>query len=329
VIFRFTRIFITDIDNLFTVYLNISVLTILIGYFQIILFVFLGITFKPQDIFSGLVSYSFENEIIGLFPRPTSIFSEPAHFSTFLLPPVMISLSKLINQKSYFKISNALAVFVVVGYILTFSLVGYSGIFMWIFFLLFRKNQLTFKSQFSVFFLLLFSFYFVFNSNLSEKLVSFKNQIADPSSFEFSHSDLSGFALLSNAFVSYNSLKSSNYLGSGFNSHKLSYDKYILIFFDKDQILMELNREDAGSLYLRLISELGLPGLFFFMFFLYKYKLSYSVQNIYTFINDISFVALTFYGFRQGSYLNVFFIFFASLYYYTFKKYEGNKIKVL
>ncbi len=329
VIFRFSRLFITDIDNLFIVYLKISVITILIGYLQIILYITNGITFKPQDIISGLTSYPFETEIIGLIPRPTSIFSEPAHFSTFLLPSVLISFNKLINQKSYFKISSTIAVFVVVGYILTFSLVGYFGIFLWFVFQLFRKNVLTFKSQLSISILLLFSFYTLFNSNLSEKLVSFKNQIADPGSFEFTHSDLSGFALLSNAVVSYNSLKSSGYLGSGFNSHKLSYDKYITQSFNEGQILIELNRDDAGSLYLRLISELGLPGLFFFIFFLYKYKLRYSVQNNYSFINEISFVALIFYGFRQGSYLNVFFIFFASLYYYTFKKYLGNNIKYL
>jgi hypothetical protein len=328
-IFRFSRLFINDLNRLFNIYINISIFTILIGYFQIVLYITMGITFKPQDIISGLNSYSFETEIIGLIPRPTSIFSEPAHFSTFLLPSVLISLHKLLNKNSYFKISNIISAFVVIGFILTFSLVGYFGVLLWFVFQLYRKKVLTLKSKVLISLLLLLSFHTLITSRLSSKLFSLKDQIADPAAFEYSSSDLSGFALVSNAIVSYNSLKSSGYLGSGFNTHKLSYDKYIPQFFSEVQILMELNRDDAGSLYLRLISELGLPGLFFFIFFLYKFKLRNSFQNSYTFINDISLVVLIFYGFRQGSYLNVYFIFFASLYYYTFKKYAGKNIEYL
>lgn len=328
-IFRFTSLFIDDLEKLFNILINLSIITILIGYIQIVLYTTQGITFKPQDMISGLNSYSFESEIINLIPRPTSIFSEPAHFSTFLLPSALISLNKLIDRKCVFNISNFKAVFILFGFVSTFSLVGYFGIFLYIVYYISRNKVMTFNSRMSISLVLLISLYTLFNSSLSQKLFSFKNQISDPTSFEFSQSDLSGFALLSNTFVSFNSLKSSGYLGSGFNSHKLSYDKYISQFFNEDQIIMELNRDDAGSLYLRLISELGLPGLLFFLFFLYKFKLTITDKNMYSFINEISFVILIFYGFRQGSYMNVFFIFFASVYYLTSKIYLVNNKKKL
>lgn len=86
--------------------------------------------------------------------------------------------------------------------------------------------------------------------------------------------DLSSFTLFNNAIVAFSNLQAHPLTGTGIGSHPTAYDKYSLTILNpnlqswlsKD----ELNKEDANSLFLRLISETGIVGLFLYFGFLYK-----------------------------------------------------------
>lgn len=71
--------------------------------------------------------------------------------------------------------------------------------------------------------------------------------------------DLSALAITSNFQVSVEKMKDGYWLGTGLDSHRLYYDRYIdrLYLF----LYMRLNSEDAASLYIRVFSEFGIVGL--------------------------------------------------------------------
>lgn len=313
------------IISILRIYNNLAVITILLAILQIVIFILTKYTFLPQNLLSGYPTYTFESEIFNLIPRAPSFFSEPAHYSMFLLPSVYISILHLTNKFEYtLLMSKYKAVFLVLGMVFTFSIVGYISMIICLTSVFLKRDQVK-KYNFRKY-LIAFSFttillLLILSSPLSNKFTSLFNQSISQSDYNYTTSDLTGFALVSNTLVASKSLVSTYFLGSGFNSHSKNYDLYIGHNFTDKQIIMELNKEDAGSLYLRILSELGFPGLILFFSFLYKFKIKPNVlpkQSIYKFVNTLSLLMILCYCLRQGSYLSVFFLFFSSLYYYSY-----------
>ena len=86
----------------------------------------------------------------------------------------------------------------------------------------------------------------------------------------------SSYALLSNAYIAINNFLD-HPLGTGLGSYETRYDVY-----KKDLILPynievnksdELNKADANSLFLRMLSDLGVFGIFLILSFFYLYYL--------------------------------------------------------
>jgi hypothetical protein len=146
--------------------------------------------------------------------------------------------------------------------------------------------------------------------------------------YQYTTSDLSGFALASNILVANEGLKESTYVGTGINSHKDTYEKVIYKLFANSQVILELNKEDAGSLYIRLLSEFGIPGLLAFFVFLYQCRAGKEYEpSLLKYINILCLVILITYSVRNGSYLSVYFWLFCSLYHYPFKLFKNNYIQ--
>ena len=80
--------------------------------------------------------------------------------------------------------------------------------------------------------------------------------------------DLSALALVSNLRIAFEKMKDGHILGTGFNTHDMYYYQYIEEIYG--ELIMYLNVEDAGSIYIRIFSEFGIVGLVTFLFFLGK-----------------------------------------------------------
>ncbi len=81
----------------------------------------------------------------------------------------------------------------------------------------------------------------------------------------------STFALLSNVYVTSQSFLEHPWTGIGMGGFEYAYDKYIGGLTGTDisnGLSMELNREDGNSMFLRVATELGLPGLVVLLGFL-------------------------------------------------------------
>lgn len=295
-----------------------------LAIFQIVLFVIFNVSFLPQDIISGSqrinLSGTFVPEILGILPRAVGLSTEPAHYVALLLPAVYISLHVLTGTGNLFNIYNKkAAIIILVGFIISFSIVGYFGLALCLF-SIFRKKIKTNFLKTSLFLLIFIAlFYLLLQSPIGGKVDSFISGTKDITGKEYTSSDQTSFALLSNLMVAIEGLKISNFLGTGLNSHVITYDATLSKIFSLSQIPNELNKENAGSLFIRIPSELGLPGLAAFIWFLIRFKVkSRSIKSQNGAINSMCLVFLIMYCARTGHYLNLVFMFFLAMYYYSY-----------
>ena len=125
---------------------------------------------------------------------------------------------------------------------------------------------------------------------------------------------------MSNFFVSSKSFASNPLLGNGIGSHSISRSKYlgniegIEIF---EEIGMEhLNAKDAGSLFSRLMSELGLLGIVGVIYFIWKFYVPTTKNKLTN--NTIISRAILLYFFckllREGHYFSPEMYFFIYIY---------------
>ena len=145
--------------------------------------------------------------------------------------------------------------------------------------------------------------------------------------------NLSTFAIFSNFLVTKESLSNNPLIGSGIGTHALNYDKYIGIYFSEDNIWreMELNREDANSLMLRLLSETGIIGAALFLLFILHYSIPYKEHalangnNYYLWmINNGILASIILRLVRFGNYTVLGFPFFLLLFIFSYRYYKIN-----
>lgn len=285
---------------------------------QVVVFVVFGYDLSLNAIIMSSAGSSMKVENFGFLPRARSIVSEPAAYATLALPGAYLALLVLFGKAKSMGLCNRYAASVLLlGYLLSVSMVGLFGLLLaaaQIFLPLLRRARLgtliiavgvcvgggALVSQLSTF----------------HKLDRLTEEVQDVSNFEYTTNDLSGFALISNALVAKETLFDSNFLGTGLNTHEQDYDKYMGTLFTNDQVIMELNKSDGGSLFIRLTSEFGLLGLLGFLFFLVRYKLwSQRYNPRCRIVNDISLVYLFVYAARTGQYLDPVLWLFVALFY--------------
>jgi len=134
-------------------------------------------------------------------------------------------------------------------------------------------------------------------------------------------SNASTFAFLSNAAVAYRSFMSNPALGSGLGSYQISYNKFISQVTDIAQVRMFLNIEDANSLFLRLMSEMGMVGMGMVLYFIFKFHIyrKDDPSGYFWIINNAILAMFMIRLLRSGHYFNGGLFFFVWLYYFSGK----------
>jgi len=304
-----------DLKRLFKVYLNIAFLVGAIGLFQELSYL---LNFK----FGYDFHYIIPNWKISIsqtgFLRINSILSEPSSFCYSMLPAFFVSLISF-SKNSFRFLTKWKSLIIILSFFLTFSTVGYIGIVISIFLLMYnyRKIRYTFVSI-----ILMFVFVFFLWNNIGD----FQVRIGDSIDMLTGKANLrtinlSTFVLFSNSLVAYNSFKDNPIFGSGLGSHKLSYHKYINDIVDVNKISMFLNVDDANSLFSRLLSETGLFGIIIFFYFLFKFHLlkKRDESNYLWIINNAILAMFLIRLIRCGHYFINGFFFFFWLYYFSWK----------
>ncbi|MGI2800770.1 hypothetical protein ACRTC3_19530 [Photobacterium damselae] len=279
-------------------YLKLVFILVFMGYVQ-----FLSSFITPEWFYSfsflgkGNVNITFSSGLLRVF----SLSSEPASFAGMLLPAIGLSIARLANTVNIDKyLSKKFALCILIIVVLTFSSVAYFYLISFFLFFIFLSGQVSkfFKSFLFCFMLLVFAGMTQVHS-VQERYDSVIHAYEDKGDSKINN--LSTFAIYSNILVAEKVLKNYPCLGRGLFSHEHSYNEYIYDVFPVSFVRMELNKKDASSLYIRLLSEAGFLGfisvmVFFFLFFLNGMKTGKSI------ISSVFLLSVVLIGVRSGTY---------------------------
>ena len=306
-----------DVKKLFRVYLNIAFCIAMIGLIQELSY-FLGFQagYDFSNILPGWPSVIVEKSSMGRFFRITSILMEPSHFCIVMMPAFFASVTSL-TKANFRPMEKWKSLIVVFSLFFSFSSTGYLGVLFSLLLLLrkCRKLSYTIANTVIICAFVLFAYHNIGN---------FRTRVDDSFSFlagakEMHEVNQSTFALVSNAHVAYNSFKDSPFIGSGLGSHQVSYDNYIGEIVNVHNTTF-VNKEDAGSLFLRLLSETGLFGLLITFIFLFRCHIQMEDRTNYLGIINNAVLSMLFLVLvRSGHYFVFGFFFFFWLYYFAYK----------
>lgn len=251
-----------------------------------------------------------------------SLMLEPAHYCTVVLPAFFITLRDSKFPRYYY-------LTILLSIILSGSSLGFIGLGLSM--LLFSKSISVLKTAMASFLVFILGFtlylsYPPFTLRMDDTFNSFIDR-------DLSKANLSTYALLSNLFVSTQSFMSNPLIGNGIGSHIQSRALYLgnvegIEVFEKLD-MDHLNAQDAGSLFSRLMSELGLVGIIGVFYFITKFYVSNQKDALSP--NAIISRGLILYFFaklfREGHYFSPEMYFFVFL--YVFNKYDDNKKRLI
>lgn len=288
--YSFFIFFKNELYKIIKTYCNLSLLLAIVGFIKL-----------PFDLSNGFLLHS--------------IMLEPAHYSTIILPACLITLKTNVYPKYY-------SFILILSVLLSGSSLGIIGLG---FVFLFSQKNLPFLKTLYVFsiVLILGSATYIFYENFRIRVDDSLNVIQTSN---LNNANLSTYALMSNFFVSVESFKSNPILGNGMGSHSVSRKKYlneIEGFESFEQSGWDhLNAIDAGSLFSRVMSELGLFGLIGILYFIYFNYVGSKISIPDMFISRAILIYFLAKLLREGHYFPPEMYFFVFLYVFNFKKYS-------
>lgn len=311
-----------EFDRLFRIYLQIAVVVAIIGIFQEFSFL---IGFKNGYDYSNLIpKWILARTTAGML-RVNSIFVEPSHFAITMAPALFVALSNILKNTGSCLKTKLGSMAIIVSYVLTFSAVAYVGmlISLW---LIFRGHKKNLKHILLVLTLVPILMYvsYRYESEIHRRVDAVMELVTGSKKAIDVHHSV--YMLVGHAFVACKSFMISPMFGHGLGSHPVSYDRFIRsgesYGFWREGIAVT-NREDASSLFVRLVSETGLVGTVAVLFFIFRFRVKKNGnEKLYTISNAV-FVLFMMQLLKQGHYFYNGLFFFVWLYYLCGKD-HGN-----
>lgn len=308
-----------DVEKLFGWYLKGAYIVAIIGIVQ---FVSFQIGFLPgYDFWWILNKWGVAHG--GLFGiRINSVLAEPAHLATIMSAAFFVSVYNLL-QKETFIISRFQSIIIILVYLLSFSSLGQTGIFLT--FILLAMNFGIVR-----YVLILIPAGIILFNTLYDNVVDFKTRLDGLTAlfsgekFKLGKTHGSSFILYNNYTVAMKNFQTNFVFGTGIGSHQVAFDKYSLAKGIKVYGFSS-NSADANSMLLRLISETGLFGVIIFVFIIFKFYVRRDIyrESFHWIVSNAILVMILLNLFRQGHYFLNGFPFFVILYcmnHYSYKE---------
>ncbi|MFZ1807723.1 MAG: hypothetical protein WAU36_10895 [Cyclobacteriaceae bacterium] len=304
-----------NIRALIELYLGLALAASILAIFQEFSYLIgFEIGYNLKWIFNGYANPTYS----GPFLKVASFFTEPGYFAPFLIPASYISMRSLVFKSG--DISRIGAIIILFALIITFSLIGYLGLFICII-ILFRKNLMI-----GVSLSLLFVFYVALNSqSIKPRLETvydfFNGQVTTSSNF-------SALIVILNYNLTVEGIKRYPLFGAGIDGYEMVSRRMIehgigneainkiIQNYDSDILMIK----DGGNLFFRLIIEFGIIGVILIVLFFWKNTSYISAEK------QIQFACLIFlvtYAMRTGQYLRFEVWFFIML----FLKVKGSNVQ--
>jgi hypothetical protein len=255
-------------------YIDLSWGVIFFGFFQFLVYNILNLDFI---LLTKSTSYTSD------FVRVSSIFNEPSWFGLYININLIFLL--FIRKKSnFFLICNLLSLF------LTLSLSSYV-IFILIYLIyLIKKYPLKRAIFFILFFALLFISYIFLNNTLNERISLIFREGSDVGG---------GFVRFQSSFGQFQLWLNSNvFTGVGFGNSANLIDSYYEDIFKQNAA--ELSKRSGDSMFMLLLSEIGLIG-FIIVMFIFNYQLNKRIIFLPSYkIRTAMFIGIIIIFFTQG-----------------------------
>ena len=288
-----------DINYFFKMYLNFSIIVSAMCIIQQIAYIaHLNLIYDMRWLVKNQLAPASVNY------RSIAIYREPSECALILLPGVFLSIYYFIGKNKLFikeMLKPSLAILIIIGFFLTFSSAGYMGvgialIVMW------KEYKHSLKQIFILTVLIITTI------GLYENVPDFKSRLNDTFAFiidtdkKVGTMNISSQTLIINEKIALKSFFNTYGLGGGIGSHFISYEKYINTL-NNTNIIYFFNQEDANSLLLRIISELGIIGVLILVIFIKKYK-NQNIISIYSIYRTVCVVYFILRLLRYGHYFN-------------------------
>lgn len=323
-----------SITNFFKDYINIIYFAAIVGLIQ---FVSQFFYFKWGADFSYL-GFNMGAYVVEPGNRIQSWFLEPS-FLTYAFMPVVILIIARIFQLTKL-ISPLKGLIILTVFLLSKSAIGYVGLLISIMILASYKYSFLHNPRNIIIITFLFStvaFYIYkipdvkFRVDDTIKLF-FDKQVSGK---DIDKINLSTYAFYSNYKIAKRSYLDNPLIGTGLGTYEFNYDKYLQKEIPQSNMrkYTKVNRSDANSMFLRLLSETGIIGTFLFLFLIFTLRIKddynkFQLQELTDLwlLNQGIFVLIIIRLLRQGHYTMMGFTVFLLIYYYIFKEFKSKKI---
>ena len=318
-----------DIKKLFGYYVDVAVFVALLGIFDEFFHIL------------GIHLTQIKQTTIGFY-RVYSVMGEPYFLAVVLLPALFYCFNKTFGKRNYRDMGYLIKTGILaLCTIFTFSTAGYMGMLLILTFWLYNKGYFSLTNVRVLLLPLIVFFVMGFLGDIKNNVKEISIRIEDTmEAFTTRNLDTefimslnsSTFALYSNYMIAEKSFTRNPYIGGGLGSHVVSYDMYFGDYFEEFFLerFGDFNKQDANSLFLRLMSETGLLGLILFFFYLFRFfvgrkKTKYNEIADLVLINHGVLILMIIRLLRTGNYLSNGFFFFFFLYVLCWRAWKQYK----
>ena len=230
--------------------------------------------FNAIALFRRYANFAFYSACYGLlqtvfFPsegrRLVSLFSEPSAFAIVCVPAAFYYADDWQRNRRH----GLRLIVLLIANILTFSSLGYLGLMLGgiLFGLRYRVGRLLVPAIVVVAAIITFQQSDMFQMRLADTYTGLAQG-------DVSNLNESSFGIVANTFITERQFLAHPLLGGGLGSHIVAHDRFIDDVpgaFLLPENLRSLGQWDASSLFLRITSELGLVGLVYAFWFLWRF----------------------------------------------------------
>jgi len=313
-----------NVERLFTIYLKGAYVISIIG---LLLFIdsFLGnnfLHFLQSFIYIDLVNASF-----GI--RLASLLGEPTYFANIVLPAGVVAMMRLVVKKDVgigidYMTKRKAAVFTI-SLLLTYSAIAFLGLLVGGILLLLRHGAIRYAIVIPL--ILVIARIIIFQvPELEDRYQGVLSVSSEKSQTGDFHG--SSFILFNHAYITWMNLNENPLFGTGLGTHSIATDKFSLGNEGVEFHYRTQNAQDASSMLLRILSELGIfGGILVFIFLRRNFIPRVPDDPVLWLISTAIFVTIVMQLLRQGNYILNGFPFFVLG--FVFTRHEFNKRHVL
>ena len=303
-----------NVERLFTIYLKGAYVVSVIG---LLLFVdsFLGnnlLNFLQLFIYLDTIDAS-----IGI--RLASTLGEPTYFANIVLPAGVVAMFRLVVKSQsgigIAYLTKRKSLVFILALLLTYSAIAFLGLFLGGILLLLRHGAIRYAIIIP--FILIFARVVIFQV---PELEDRYQCVLSVSTEEKQTGDFHGssFILFNHAYITWMNLKENPLFGTGLGTHPIATEKYSLGNKGVEYHYRTQNAQDASSMLLRILSELGFfGGILVFIFLKRNFIPRVPEDPVLWLISTAIFVTILMQLLRQGNYILNGFPFFVLGYVFT------------